>query len=181
MFIGYPNVDTAMIMRVKLLWPAAAVGLVLFGAINAVDDVLVTHILSLENLVEFLVISVCLILFLFILPSLRVIFSDRGVSVARKIAFGPIKVWEQNNYYLRWQDVAHVYSLFPVWLPFHMIGVMGNQGAKRRMFYLGTFMTKKQESLLYLADQVDGSVLDDEVKKLVQGYRRKLKSKNQVD
>lgn len=116
-------------------------------------------------------------MFVFMAPTMRMTLSNHGISVYWKIGVGPFKIWEQTNYHLRWQDVSKVYSQFPAWLPFHAIGVIGQQGQKPRMFYLGLIMTKKKESLMYLADHLGSEVIEKNVQKLIEKYRKQLAKK----
>ena len=46
--------------------------------------------------------------------------------------------------------------------------------------YLDALTTKKKESLIYLADHVGPNVIEKEVQKLIQKYRKKLDKKASV-
>ncbi len=111
---------------------------------------------------------------LFLAPTLRVKFSDWGINATWKVGIGRLKIWEQKNYRLRWEDLTAVYQVFPRWVPIHIIGVAGYQHDldKARNFFIGFATTKKKESLLYIADHVPKQVLTDEVQVLVNRYRK---------
>jgi hypothetical protein len=69
-----------------------------------------------------------------------------------------------------------------LWWPFHFIAVLGFQdGRKTRMFFIGALMTKKKESLVYIANHVDESVMEENVLQLAEKYRRQLQKKSQID
>jgi hypothetical protein len=57
-----------------------------------------------------------------------------------------------------------------------MIDISGKQGNKVRMFFLGALMTQKKKSLVYLADHVRQGVIEENVKELIEKYRRQLES-----
>ncbi len=121
------------------------------------------------------------LIFVFIIQTLVYTFTPYGASVYWKIGFGRLKLWEQKNYQLSWRNIVRIYSVLPVWIPFHMIGVSGIQdGVQGRNFFIGTLTTKKKESLLYIAEHVSPKVIDDEVKRLVKRYQAKARKKEKT-
>ena len=167
-----------MEIRIKIFWMFVALLIIVVLTITFTEKIIEGKSFSLRE--WFLLIGYPLLFYMgiFMAPTMRITFSDEGISVYWKIGFGPIKLWEQTKYHLKWHEVDRVYSPYPVWIPIHAIGVIGYQNSRKmRNFYLGALMTKKKESLVYIADHVKPGVIDQEVQKLIDKYRTQLEKK----
>ena len=167
-----------MEIKFKLIWKLLMIAI----AVNAPFSVIENIQSGASGIKDLIVIILYPLLFyggVFLGPTLRIIFSDSGINVTWKVGIGPLKIWEQRNYRLRWEEVTAVYSVFPPRFPIHIIGVAGYQHdvEKDRNFFIGFATTKKKESLLYIAEHVPRQVITDEVWVLVEKYRRQRGAK----
>ena len=152
--------------------------IVVLGTIQIIQEFIGNDSVEFHTWIALLFLPLVIYIFVFIIQTGRITFSDEGITLYWKIGFGPIKLWEQTKYHLKWPEVDRVYSFFPVWIPIHAIGVIGYQDSRKmRNFYLGALMTKKKESLVYIADHVKPGVIDQEVQKLIDKYRTQLEKK----
>jgi hypothetical protein len=104
--------------------------------------------------------------FIFIFPTFRVVLNTDCISVTWQLGYGKLSFYKYHKF-TKWNEVRVVFSLLPIWLPFHIINVNG--------LWMGSFLTHKKAALLYIADHVPPEVMDDEVRLLVQKYRKKKK------
>lgn len=157
-----------------------SLGAVIFGIVDFVEKLSAWNESSTRDWIALVIWPFFTFIFLFILPTLRVTLDEHGVFAYWKVGVGPLKLWELKNFHFRWQDILHVYSLNPRWFPLHMIGIIGFRGEKRHMFFIGSLMTHKKKALLYLADHVGKGVIDQEVKNMIQRYRKQLQSEAEI-
>lgn len=167
-----------MEIRVKLLWRLLCLLLIVVGTIRFIEKFVQGESFTIREIFILVTFPLLVYAFVFMALTMRVILSRQGIKVYWKVGMGSLKVWEQNNYYLSWQDVVNVYSQLPTWLPFHAIGVIGQQKKKVRMFYLGLIMAKKKESLIYFADHLSPEIIDEDVQELIEKYRQQLQKRS---
>ncbi len=162
-----------MILRTKLGWRFLFFGATAFGCYEWLKIISEQESYSLNDWIILLGLPFGIYLGFFLVQTLNVGLSDEGTRVTWKVGFGKFKLWEQNDYYLKWHEISSVYSIWPPWFPFHLIGVSGRQGGViARVFYVGALMTKKKKALVYIAERVAKGVLDDETEALVCKYRK---------
>ena len=163
-----------MEIRLKLFWRFLALLIIVILTITFTEKIIEGASFSLRE--WFLVIGYPLLFYMgvFMAPTMRIQLSKQGISVYWKVGLGSLKIWEQTDYHIGWTSLARVGSIFPIWLPFHFIGITGHQGTKMRMFFLGALTTKKKKSLVYIADHAKPNVIEDDVQKLVNKYRQEL-------
>lgn len=162
-----------MTLRVKLPWRILSIAFVV-GIIGMLVDKFSSDEFHMKDWILLVFWPLIALVFFFIIPSLHVIFSEKGISANWKVGFRAIVLLEQKNFHFRWQDVLHVYNLNPKWFPLHMIGIIGQRNGKQHMFFIGSLMTHKKEALLYIADHVGRGIIDQEVRKMIEKYRRQL-------
>lgn len=104
--------------------------------------------------------------FIFVFPTFRVILDSDGIKATWQLGYGKISLYNYRQL-IKWKEVGVVFSLYPIWLPFHIINVNG--------LWMGSFLTRKKAALLYIADHVPLNVLDEEVCQLIQKYRKQSK------
>lgn len=160
-----------MVVRTKVVVRIIAISIVVINMLYLSEKLIRHDSLTLRDGLALLLFPLLSYLFLFVLPTMRITFSERDISVYWKFGLGSIKLWEQTNYHLKWQDLTKVYSLFPTWIPIHAIGIVGFQGKKMRSFYIGALTTKKKESLVYIGDHVKANIVEKDVQKLIDKYR----------
>lgn len=151
--------------------------MVIWGSLHFVQKFLTGSEFNSRDQIVLLIWPFLVLLFLFISLTLRVSMTDVGISVYWKIAIGPLKFWELKNFHFRWQDVLHVYNLNPKWFPLQMIGIIVHHGEKRHMLFIGSLMSHKKQSLLYIADHVGKGIIDQEVREMIEKYRKQLQNK----
>ncbi len=114
-----------------------------------------------------------LVAILFLMPTLRLYFSEKGLRRYWKIGIGKYILWEDNRFSLQWNNVSKVFSAFPLWVPLRMIGIGGRTNRRYLVFYVGFVTTQTKESILYIATHVKKEVISNDVKKLVKKYNQK--------
>lgn len=103
---------------------------------------------------------------IFMVPTYRIYLTTEGFTATFKLGYGKFSFYNYHKF-IKWNDVRVIFSLFPIWLPFHIINVNG--------LWMGSFLTHKEAALLYIADHIAPEVMDEEVRRLVQKYRKKKK------
>jgi len=162
-----------MILKTKLGWRFLFLGTTAFGCYEWFGVVSEQESYSINDWILLLGMPFIIYIGFFLVQTLNVWLSDEGIKVTWKIGFGKFKLWEQNNYYMTWDEISSVYSIWPQWFPFHLIGVSGSQsGMISRIFYVGALMTEKKKALPYIADRVAKGIIDEQVEALVRKYRK---------
>lgn len=168
-----------MKIKLKLIWrfPFASmiVGAIYF-LIKKVPQ-------GLDSWIEWVVIF-CLpfaALIVIVLLTLRIHFAKDGITIYWKIGIGPVKLWEQMNYHLNWDQISYAFSQFAIWIPFHLIGVVGHQGHIPRSFFIGSLMTHKKKALVYIGDHAKSAVIGEDLRRLIEKYRRQLNKHKATD
>lgn len=171
--IGIIKGEELMILRVKLVWRIVSVASVI-GIVVMLVEKFSSGEFSTRDWITLIIWPFFSLMFLFIAPTSRITFGEQGISVYWKIGVGSFKLWELRDFSFRWDDVLHVYNLNPRWFPLQMIGIIALHGEKQHMFFIGSLMTHKKEALLYIADHVGRGIIDQEVRKMIEKYRRQL-------
>lgn len=165
-----------MVVRTKIVVRIIAISIVVINMIYLVEKSINHSPFTLRDWLALLFFPFLFYIGVLMTLTMRIRFFNEGISVYWKVGFGPINLWEQTKYHLNWHEVDRVYSPYPVWIPIHAIGVIGYQDSRKmRNFYLGALMTKKKESLVYIAKHVRAGVIDKEVQKLIAKYENQLK------
>ncbi len=158
--------DSEMKLRMKLPVILFSLFLGTGGTVALINDFIETGI---NNLYLWFIALCALFMIpvtLFMVPTHRIYLTAEGFTATFKLGYGKLSFYDYHQF-TKWNEVRVVFSLLPIWLPFHIINVNG--------LWMGSFLTHKKAALLYIADHVPPKVVDEEVRRLVQKYRKKKK------
>lgn len=164
-----------MMIKLKLIWRLLFVSMIV-GAIYFLTKKAPQ---GLESWIEWVVIF-CLpfaALIVIVLLTLRIHFAKEGITIYWKIGVDPFKLWEQTNYHLSWDEISYVFSQFAIWIPFHLIGIVGHQGPVPRSFFIGSLMTNKKKALVYIGDHAKSAIIGEDLRRLIEKYRQQMQKK----
>lgn len=125
-----------MLIRVKILlrlMSIISVGVIVYVFIRILLDGEPATVRQVALLITF---SLWAYLFTLVIPTLKVLFNDKGYVVAYGISVGPIRLGKFESMLIPWGNVTLVYSLLPAWVPFRMIGVSGKKNGTAILFFL---------------------------------------------
>lgn len=154
-----------MTIRFKTSWIIFAVTFGIIGMIVFIMQVIEFGLFKNRNFMM-LIASPVFILIIFVFPTARIHFSESYLKSECKIGFSSL-VLSHKQYEIQWRHVYSVSSLFWYWFPFQFIGVSGDG----KMIYLGSFFTRRNESLLYMAEHVKPEKMDKDTRKIIEKIR----------
>ncbi len=146
-----------------------SVFIVFFGVMGAYREITLGEDVIFPWMI-ILAIPLELVFVLFLLPTFRLFFSEKGIKRYWKIGIGRYILWEENRYSLQWNNVTSVFSVLPLWLPIKMIGVGGRTNRRYLVFFVGTYTTQKKDAIIYIVNHVKTEVISNDVKKIVKKY-----------
>ncbi len=169
-----------MTTKIKLTWQIFSIFFAVGSAFMLVDYFTSDKIPSAYDW-YILIIGIPLIIgFLFIIPTKKIFYSDEKLSIYWKIGIGPLKIYESNHYQIYWRNVKNIGSILPLWLPIKVIGIAATRNGRTTLQIIGYGYTHTKESLVYIADHVPPEVIDEDVQRLIEKYRKKLAKKGRV-
>lgn len=110
---------------------------------------------------------------IFILPTKKIILTPEKFNGYWKIAIGKYILYESKRYQIYWKDFKSVYLFFSIYFPYKVFAITAIKNGHSTFQPLYGYKDLKK-GLIYIADHVNPDVLDDDVKKLIEKYRRKL-------
>ena len=166
-----------MTIRIKLIWRIFSISFAICGAFMLLDYFTGDKIPSAYDWYVLIIGIPFIIGCLFIIPSKKISYSDEKLSVYWKIGIGRFKIYESNHYQIYWRNVKNIGSIMPLWLPIKVIGIEATRNGRTTLHITGYGYTHTKESLIYIADHVRPEVIDEDVQRLIEKYRKKLAKK----
>lgn len=150
-------------MPLVILYILCGVGLVVF----LIDDFRTIGFLDLYLWSVALCSLYIIPILIFLIPTFRIHLTEESITTTFKLGYGKLSIY---NYHesMKWKDIRLVSNgPPPTWFPFHIYTING--------LWMGSFLTKNKAALLYIADHVKPNVMDNEIRVLVEKYRRRQK------
>ena len=110
---------------------------------------------------------------IFIVFTFRLRVSAEGVASGWHIGFGPYRLWESNRSFLSWKNVTRLRQQEPAFLPPTLVGVVGKGEDDEEVGHnLPAFGADWYEAIAYMAEHIDPSVIDENMKLIRKSRKR---------
>jgi hypothetical protein len=97
-----------------------------------------------------------------------------GIASGWYIGVSQYKLWKSNRPRLCWKDATALLQHPPAFLPPTLIAVEGKENGELIGHALPTCTTNWREAIVYMADHVDPSVIDENMEKLIRKSRERV-------
>ena len=105
----------------------------------------------------------------------QVTIDAEGISSYWYIGFGQHRLWESNRPRLYWKDVTALLQHPPAFLPPTLVTAEGRGEEDKLIGHtLPPHMTRWHEAVVYIADHVDPSIIDENMEKLIRKSRKRV-------
>jgi len=112
-----------------------------------------------------------------LIPFFKVLINEEGIFVNRPL-FKIIK-YMRGGFNIKWNEFTHIHSPYlPLWFPLKFIVANADKHPFKYSIALGTGYTHFKESLIFIANHVPAGIIDDDVKQLIDKYRKDINNKS---